>query len=139
MTPNWFDGLARDVARGMPRRNAIRLIAGTFALAAFGIRWRPGTAWGVERRLAQDPDCDGIRTFYRPDCPNPVPKQNYTPSVNGCGPEGGVFGTGINAVPNSPLGVANFTSACDGHDIDSWHTDRRSIATTYCVLFRIKA
>jgi hypothetical protein len=116
MNTTWFDRLARDVARGMPRRNAIRLIAGAFVLTVFGIRRRPGTVWGAERALAQDQDCDGIRTLYYPECPHPVPKQNYQSGVNGCGPEGGVFGTGINAVPNSPLGIANFTSACDGHD-----------------------
>lgn len=116
MNANWFDGLAREVARGMPRREVIRLLAGTTVLALFGFRARAGGIVGAKSAPAQDPGCDGIRTFYRPDCPNPVPKQNYTPSVNGCGPEGGVFGTGVNAVPNSPFNLANFTSACDGHD-----------------------
>jgi hypothetical protein len=116
MNANWFDGLARDVARGMPRREAVRLLVGTTALAVFGSWLRPGRMMGARSGLAPDPDCDGFRTPYRPDCPNLVPKLNYTPSVNGCGPEGGVFGSGINAVPNSPFYVADFTSACNGHD-----------------------
>jgi hypothetical protein len=116
MNANWFDRLARDVARGMSRREAVSLLVGTTALAVFGSWVRPVRSWAARSGLAQDPDCNGIRSFYRPDCPKLVPKQNYTPSVNGCGPEGGVFGTGINAVPNSPLFLADFTSACDGHD-----------------------
>lgn len=117
MNADWFDGVARDLARGMPRRNAVRVMAGAAVFTLFGLRGRAGT--GEHSGGHQpDPGCpDGIRSFYRPDCPNPVPKQNYTPGVNGCGPEGGVFGTGVNAVPNSPLGIANFTSACNGHDV----------------------
>jgi len=116
MNANWFDRLARDVARGMSRRETVRLLVGTTALAVFGSWLRPRRVVGARSGLAQDPDCDGFRTPYRPDCLNLVPKLNYTPTVNGCGPEGGVFGTGINAVPNSPLYLADFTEACNGHD-----------------------
>jgi hypothetical protein len=128
MNTDWFDRLARDVARGMSRREAVRLLAGTTAMAVFGSWVRPGRAIGARRGVAQaNPcggtttsgaeNCNGTRTFYRPDCQNPVPKKNYTAPCNGCGPEGGVFGTGINAVPNSPLYVANFRPACNTHDV----------------------
>lgn len=117
MNALWFDRLAREVARGMPRRELVRLLLGTTATALFGSWLRPGRAWGAGSASAADPDCKGVRTLYYPGCPKKVPKQNYEPGVNGCGPEGGVFGTGINAVPNSPLYLADFTSACNGHDI----------------------
>jgi len=116
MNANWFDRLARDVARGMSRREAVRLLAGSTAMAVFGSWVRPTRVTSARGGLAQDDDCKGIRTFYRPDCQNPIPKQNYKPSINGCGPEGGVFGTGINAVPNSPFYLANFRPACNTHD-----------------------
>jgi hypothetical protein len=116
MNGDWFDRLARDVARGLSRREAVRILLTTASVAVFGSWVGPGRTWGASRAVPRDPDCKGVRTFYRPDCPKKVPKQNYQPSVNGCGPEGGVFGTGINAVPNSPLFLADFSSACDGHD-----------------------
>jgi Group XII secretory phospholipase A2 precursor (PLA2G12) len=128
MNTNWFDRLARDVARGMSRREAVRLLAGTTAMAVFGSWVRPSRVMGARRGTAHAngcggtttsgaENCDGTRTFYRPDCQNPVPKLNYTASCNGCGPEGGVFGTGINAVPNSPLYLADFKPACNTHDV----------------------
>jgi hypothetical protein len=116
MNSNWFDWLARDIARGMRRRDAVRLMAGTAVVALFESSGRPSWIRGADRHVALDPDCDGFRWPYYDGCVNPVPKLNYTPSVNGCGPEGGVFGTGINAVPNSPYVGANFTQACNGHD-----------------------
>lgn len=116
MNALWFDRLAREVARGMSRREILRLLLGTTATALFGSWLRPRRAWGAGSASASDPDCNGVRTLYYPGCPKKVPKQNYSPSVNGCGPEGGVFGTGINAVPNSPMYLADFTEACNGHD-----------------------
>ena len=129
MNSNWFDWLARDVARGMRRRDAIRLMAGTAAVALFGSPERPEGMRGAERHPGPDPDCDGFRWAYYPGCANPVPKQNYKSGVNGCGPEGGVFGTGINAVPNSPYYGADFTPACNGHD-EGYGTCNRPKQTT---------
>ena len=116
MNATWFDRLARDVARGMSRREAVRLVAGATATAVFGSWLGPSWAMRAGGGVVQDPECSGTRTFFRPDCKHPVPKKNYKAQVNGCGPEGGVFGTGINAVPNSPLYLADFTPACNGHD-----------------------
>jgi hypothetical protein len=140
MNTNWFDRLARDVARGISRREAVRLLAGTTAMAVFGSWVRPGRVMGARRGTAQAngcggtttsgaENCNGTRTFYRPDCQKPVPKKNYTASCNGCGPEGGVFGTGINAVPNTPLYVANFKPACNTHDV-GYSTCNRPKAVT---------
>ena len=117
MNATWFDRLARDVARGMSRREAIRLVAGSTAMAVFGSWLWPSRGLRTPSGLTQDSGCKDIRTFYRPDCKNPVPKQNFKAPINGCGPEGGVFGSGINAVPNSPLYLANFEPACNTHDV----------------------
>lgn len=127
MNGNLFDRLAREVARGMSRREAVKLLAGTTAMAVFGSWVRPDLAMSARPGTAQKgcggvttpgtENCGGIRTFYRADCQKPVAKKNYTPDCNGCGPEGGVFGTGINAVPNSPFYLANFEPACNGHDV----------------------
>lgn len=91
------------------------MVAGSTAFAIFGSWLRPAPALRAHSAVADD-CADGIRSLYYPGCPNPVTKPNYTPTVNGCGPEGGVFGTGINAVPNSPLYLSDFTEACNGHD-----------------------
>ncbi len=117
MNATWFDRLARDVARGMSRREAVRLVAGSAAMAVFGAWLRPSRGLRIPGGVAQDSGCKDIRSFYRPECKNPVPKLNFTAPVNGCGPEGGVFGSGINAVPNSPLYLANFQPACNTHDV----------------------
>lgn len=117
MNALWFDRLAREVARGMSRRDILGLLLGTTATALFGSWLRPRHAWGAGSPSAADPDCDGIRVPYYPGCPKKVKKQNYKPGKNGCGPEGGVFGTGINAVPNSPMYIADFTEPCNQHDI----------------------
>jgi len=102
-----FDRLARTLARDMSRRQTLRLAAGATATAVFGSWLHP--RWGV---AAGDPGCAGTRTSYSEGCAKPVAKLNYTAPFNGCGPE-----NGVNIVPNSPLGVANFYEACKGHDI----------------------
>lgn len=45
-------------------------------------------------------------------CPNRVPKPGHTPSVNGCGPMGGLL---TPLIPNTFFG-ANLKPACDFHD-----------------------
>jgi secretory phospholipase A2 len=45
------------------------------------------------------------------DCPdNRTPKDNHTPAVNGCGPQGG-----LDFVPDD-YGQWSFTEPCNGHD-----------------------
>jgi hypothetical protein len=48
-------------------------------------------------------------------CPERVPKQGHKPKANGCGPEGGQGG--VDLVPDVPLGLIDFTPACNYHDI----------------------
>ncbi len=108
---DWFDRLARAAAGSMSRRDAIGLFTGTTAMAILGSWVRPSRAFGAGQSQGKDPGCGGIRTFYRAGCARPVPKLNYKPAVNGCGPQ-----NGYNPVPQTPLYVANFTSACDEHD-----------------------
>lgn len=117
MSSNWLDRLARDVARGMTRREAVRVLAGTAAAAAFAPLMRAGGVVSARGIAPDDKGCSGTRTFFVPGCKKPVPKLNYEAPINGCGPEGGVFGTGINAVPNRPLFLANFRPACNTHDV----------------------
>lgn len=104
----WFDRLARAAARGTSRRETLKLAAGVTATAIVASWVRPssGVAFGG------DPGCAGTRTFYSEGCADPVAKLNHTPAFNGCGPQ-----NGVNFVPQSPLGVATFTKACDQHDI----------------------
>jgi len=119
---DWFDRLARAAARNrtagvdegrgnVSRRDAVGFFAGTTAMAILG-------SWAMPRRAFSaspgrgDPGCSGIRTFYKAGCAKPVPKlAPYRPAVNGCGPQ-----NGFNPVPQAPLFIANFSSACDGHD-----------------------
>lgn len=108
----WFDRLARNAARSMSRRDAIGFIGGVAVMAMVPSWMRPSRIVAVTPRAGGDPGCDGTRTFYRVDCANPVPKlPPYKPAINGCGPQ-----NGFNPVPQSPLYLATFTSACDEHD-----------------------
>lgn len=104
----WFDQVARIAAKDISRRDSLRLAAGVTA-TAFAASWvRPGRV----RAAAGDPGCGGTRTAYSDGCAKPVPKQNYTASSNGCGPENGVV-----AIPQTPAGIATFTPACNTHDV----------------------
>lgn len=106
----WFDQLARISAQDVSRRTTFKLAAGMTALSIAASWLRPGRVRA--KGLAGDSDCNGTRSPYTSTCSKPVPKQNYTPSFNGCGPENGVV-----AVPQRPLNVATFTPACNGHDV----------------------
>jgi hypothetical protein len=108
---DWFDRLARTAAGSMSRRDAVGLFAGTTVMAILGSWVRPSRAFSAGRGQGKDPGCSGTRTFYRADCAKKVPKLNYKPPVNGCGPQ-----NGVNLVPQTPLFVATFTPACDEHD-----------------------
>jgi hypothetical protein len=122
---DWFDHLARSVAGSMSRRDAVGFLAGTTVMAILGSWVRPGRAFGAGASEENDPGCDGARTFYRPDCPNKVPKlAPYKPAINGCGPQ-----EGFNPVPQSPLYLASFTPACNSHD-EGYGTCNRPKAVT---------
>jgi hypothetical protein len=119
---DWFDRLAqsaarngtagRDASRGrISRRDAVGVFAGTTAMAMIASWVKPRPALGATPAVANDPGCAGIRTFYKEGCSNPVPKLNFKPNENGCGPQ-----NGFNAVPQTPLGMATFTPACNEHD-----------------------
>ena len=87
-----FDDLARQTTSSPPPGRLLRLVGATLvgaALAGRHLRPRPARA---------------------AVCPERVPYYNYTPTTNGCGPEGGVN------VPGSIWG-ADFASACNGHDV----------------------
>lgn len=110
----WFDQLARIAVRdgNISRRASLKLAAGVTA-TAFAASWaRPGRAAAAAAAAAADPECAGTRNPYAEGCAKPVKKQNYKASHNGCGPENGVV-----SVPQTPLGVATFTPACNDHDI----------------------
>lgn len=119
-----FDDMARLAASGMPRRSLLRLgisgMAGT-TLASLGVRvaWADicncnGTSYDSDTQCCTS---SGVQNKYPitnlDACPNRVPHPGYTPSFNGCGPEGSVV---TNFVPNT-FGLANFTTCCDNHDI----------------------
>jgi hypothetical protein len=106
----WFDQLARISARDVSRRTTLKLAAGLTATSIAASWLRPGPARA--KALAGDSGCAGTRSAYSSGCAKPVPKQNYTPSFNGCGPENGFV-----AVPQRPLNVATFTKACNAHDV----------------------
>lgn len=92
MDPLRFDGLARRVTEFVPPARLAR-----FAGAAL-----VGAALTGSRA--------GQRTARAAVCPNRIPKPGYTPSTNGCGPEGGT------KFPGRIWG-ADFATACDGHDV----------------------
>jgi hypothetical protein len=119
---DWFDRLARSAARNggtrrdesqakISRRDAVGVFAGTTAMAIVASWVKPKPTLGAQTAPGKDPGCNGIRTFYRANCSKPVPKLNYKPAENGCGPQ-----NGVNPVPQTPLYIANFTSACNEHD-----------------------
>lgn len=117
---DWFDRLARrsvgreitSSSRGsITRRDVVGVFAGTTALAFFGSLLKPARASGSLANRAKDEGCAGTRSFYVEGCSKPIPKLNYTPKENGCGPQ-----NGFNPVPQAPLNMANFKTACDEHD-----------------------
>jgi hypothetical protein len=109
---DWFDRLARKAAGGMSRRDAIGFFGGTTAMAFLGVRVKPAIDLDAVPHAMKDPGCAGNRVAYKAGCSKPVPKPPpYKPPVNGCGPQ-----KGVNIVPQQPLYIADFTSACNGHD-----------------------
>lgn len=95
---------------------------------------KPPAALGATPSAGNDPGCTGIRTFYREGCSNPVPKLNHTPKVNGCGPQ-----NGFNPAPQTPLGLATFTPACDEHDRGYGSCNRPKAVTDTRFLADMKA
>lgn len=119
---DWFDRLARSAALprksrsnesdGMSRRDVVGIFTIASTMAILGSWARPRRAFGATVQPGSDPGCDGIRTFYKEGCAKKVPKLNFRPNINGCGPQ-----TGINLVPQAPLFLASFTPACNTHDV----------------------
>ncbi|MEO8578224.1 MAG: hypothetical protein ABI556_16045 [Gemmatimonadales bacterium] len=107
---DWFDRLARRAASGVSRRDAVGMLAGTTVMAFFGASVKPSRLVAAEPKRGDDPGCSGTRSAYREGC-SKVPKLNYTPAINGCGPQ-----KGTNLVPQAPLYLADFTQPCNGHD-----------------------
>jgi hypothetical protein len=91
-----FDFLARLVATQTPgptarsRRQVLRAAAAGIASTVLVSRSSPPASAAL--------------------CPNRVPRRNYRPTINGCGPSG--YGW---IIPDS-YGEANFTPACNRHD-----------------------
>jgi len=121
-----FDGLARSLGSGMPRRRAFALILKGLvgiALTEFGIR----NAWATGTCL-----CNG--TFYDPAtqcctangaqrknpiqntayCPNKVSHPGYEPKFDGCGSYASAFNP--HRVPQRFF-AADFYHCCKPHDI----------------------
>src|SRR5687767_245134 len=106
----WFDRFARRTAGGMSRRESVGWFAGTAATAIFGSLIKPGSALAAAAfGQGKDSGCTGTRASYSEGCSKPVPKLNYKPAENGCGPQ-----KGFDPVPDRPLNIANFKSACNG-------------------------
>lgn len=110
MTYDNLPELSREYAAGrLSRRGVLKLLGGMSAVA-MGLG--AGVSIGAVAR-AQSDSCDGNR---RPltgptDCPdNRVPKLNYTPITNGCGPQ-----SGRDLVPDD-FGWWSFREPCNGHD-----------------------
>ena len=107
---DWFDRLARRTAGGMSRRDSVGFFAGTTVIAMLTSLIEPDRALGATRAQG-DSGCSGKRNPYKAGCAKPVPKRDYTPGQNGCGPM-----KGFDPVPDRPFNVANFFEACNGHD-----------------------
>jgi hypothetical protein len=124
---NLFDEIARLAARGLSRRKMLKLIVRGFAAA---VLWR----LGITPVRATQGNCVCQGENYDPGkqcctptglqnnypitnllaCPHRGPHEGYTPGFNGCGPAGYVL---VNLIPNHPLGLVDFTTCCNGHDI----------------------
>lgn len=126
----WFDRLARGAAKSMSRRDAVGFVAGTTAMAIVASWFRPSWAMSAGAAPVMDPGCNGTRTLYFAGCAKPVPKLNPKFPVNGCGPQ-----NGFNPVPQTPLNLANFSPACDEHDIGYGTCNRPKEVTDTRFLF----
>jgi hypothetical protein len=124
-----FDALAKAVADGVSRRQAVKLATG-LAMAGLMPRWsfHAGTASASAYAPAQKKTtgycseqpqqaCTGQTASWTPQCTKPVANGNRS-MFNGCGPQGGIdikVSRG-DYIPDEPLGLANFFGACKGHD-----------------------
>jgi hypothetical protein len=122
-----FDGIARLAAGGLSRRKILKLIVSGFT-AAMLARLAATRARAAQSNCI----CDGVGYDSAEQCctPNGIESNHpiadlsacphrgthpgYTPSFNGCGPEGNVL---VHFVPNHPLGLADFTPCCNDHDV----------------------
>lgn len=92
------------------RRGALRVLMGVVAVAAAGgVAFRPPVGEEVTARAGS---CTRRSLTGPDDCPGGrVPKEDYTPLVNGCGPQ-----DSVDLVPDIPGGFP-FVGACAEHDV----------------------
>lgn len=133
-TASSFDRLAVAAHEGLSRRALLLraaalattslVLPGSFAKASAALRspHARSAASGLGSclpapEIAQG-QCDRSRVTWTPTCENPVANGTVA-EYNGCGPIGGVLLKGHNLgniIPDSPDGVASFTTACNAHD-----------------------
>jgi len=113
MDASRFDRLALGVAEGrIPRRTVLRLAV----VAAVGSVLAP--LRGLVPASAAETCDEGERRVPLRDaahhdaCPKKVPKEDYSPTYNGCGPDGLDY-----AIPDSLPGVYDFYGPCQKHDV----------------------
>jgi Stigma-specific protein, Stig1 len=122
-----LDDLARAQAYGMSRRTLLTRAAGLAVAAAVG-----GRGFGLPTEARAEAKTRGTcpntpaagqcaPEYTKPwsrDCPRIIPSGQPS-TFNGCGPEAGLdlpaFGHG-DFIPDVPLDLASFFSACKGHD-----------------------
>lgn len=128
-----FDRLAVGLAEGRSRREAFRMAFGVGAGASAATLVWPMRSRASRGRVKPPLICSspapptpgtcGAQSSYDYHDGCPAGGNEYstgTPSTyNGCGPEGGInthiFGN-QDIIPDQPLGLADFYSACAGHD-----------------------
>jgi len=137
-----FDELARAIAMGISRRQAVKLAAAALvagSLPSWALRpSRALAAHPVENCPCPWPNCPpapdpitvGCENNYNGGFPGSTQTTTWTPSCqfavasgqtihyNGCGPEKGIDIGPLHNLepPDHPLGLANFEMACDAHD-----------------------
>jgi hypothetical protein len=121
---DFFDEFARMAARGLPRRDILRMSLSGFAATALGIlgvkpTWADVCSCNGQTYDSNTQCCtpNGVQNKYPvsdiSNCPDRVPHPGYTPGFNGCGSEGSVV---TPFIPNR-FGLANFLNCCNNHDI----------------------
>lgn len=113
METDRFDQLALLIGTARSRREVIRLLAAGAVSAVVSARFPRAVAAAL--------------------CPERVPKPGYTPTANGCGPDGYDW-----FVPDN-WKQASFTSACKKHDLCYGTCNRNRFECDYAMLQRMRA
>ncbi len=109
MSQAWIDRVTRAFATTGASRTTWQALTGT---AAAGLWTLLGRDTAEPVYAAGAASC--IMLNHDASCPpdmNKQPKPGNTPSMNGCGPEGGSI-----KIPQG-YGRADYTSSCNGHDV----------------------